>query len=113
MAQAFAKIHGSEKVEAYSAGSNPSGKINPKAVEAMADADYDLTRHQSKSLQEIPDEEFEYVVTMGCEDECAWVPARNREDWDIPDPRNMEKGEFLKIRDLIEQKVINLLNNVN
>ena len=110
MAQAFAKIHGSDGVEAYSAGSRPSGKINPKAIEAMALRGYDLTTHDSKSLSEIPQiEAYDYVVTMGCGDECPFIPAKHRVDWQIPDPRNMEMPEFLGIRDLIEQKVADLL----
>lgn len=105
MAQAFAKIWGGEVVEAYSAGSRPSGVINPRAVVAMADVGYDLTRHTSKSLTEIPGIEFDYVVTMGCGDACPWVPAKHRIDWQIPDPRNMEPSEFNRVRDLISEKV--------
>ncbi|MCZ6693623.1 MAG: arsenate reductase ArsC [Bacteroidetes bacterium] len=112
MAQAFARIHGNDKAEAFSAGSRPSGKINPKSVEAMRSLGYDLIQHYSKSLQEVPQEKFEYVVTMGCGDECPWIPAQHREDWEIPDPRNMEIDDFNKVRDLIEQKVIDLLKKI-
>jgi arsenate reductase len=55
---------------------------------------------------------FEYVVTMGCGDECPFIPAVHRVDWDIPDPRNMDKDEFRKVRDLIEEKVKQLLKVV-
>ena len=96
MAQAFAKIIGGDKVDAYSAGSNPSGKINPKAIHAMSLLGYDLSKHDSKSLTEIPLIEYDYAITMGCGDECPLVKAQNRKDWDIPDPRNMEEEEFLK-----------------
>jgi arsenate reductase (thioredoxin) len=65
MAEAFARIHGGDHVVAYSAGSRPSGKINPKAIAAMKDLGYDLSRHGSKSLQEIPDLTYDAVVTMG------------------------------------------------
>ena len=75
MAQAFAKIWGGEKVEAYSAGSRPSGKINPKAIASMSELGYDLSTHDSKSLDEIPAIQFDYVVTMGCGDACPWVLA--------------------------------------
>lgn len=109
MAEAFARIHGGQEVEAFSAGSRPSGKINPRAVEAMAELDYDLLRHDSKSLDEIPDITFDYVVTMGCGDACPWVPARNREDWEIPDPKEMDNEQFRQVRDLIEKKVKQLL----
>ena len=109
MAQAFSKIHGSDIVNAYSAGANPSGKINPTAVEAMKQVGYDLTTHHSKSSHDFGDLNFNYVVSMGCGDACPWVPANHRIDWDIPDPRNMDKGEFLKVRNLIENKVKDLL----
>jgi protein-tyrosine-phosphatase len=105
MAQAFAKIHGGDKVAAYSAGSKPSGKINPKAVAAMQALGYDLTTHDSKSLEEIPQETYDYVVTMGCGDACPWIPAKNRLDWQIPDPRDMQPEAFNQVRDLIEAKV--------
>jgi len=83
MAEAFARIHGN--VEAFSAGSRPSGVVNPKAIAAMKEVGYDLTRHDSKSLREVPDVEYDLVATMGCGDECPNVRARCREDWQIPD----------------------------
>ena len=113
MAQAFAKIWGGEKVEAYSAGSRPSGKINPKAIAAMAELGYDLNTHDSKSLDEIPAIQFDYVVTMGCGDACPWVPAVQRIDWQIPDPREMDPTAFNAVRDLISEKVKVLISNMN
>src|SRR3954466_336528 len=70
MAQAFARIHGGDGVEAYSAGSRPSGKVNPKAVDAMRELGYDLTTHHSKSLDDLPPGPFDAAVTMGCGDAC-------------------------------------------
>lgn len=109
MAQAFAKIHGKGIVEAYSSGSRPSGKINPKAIEAMKELGYDLTTHTSKSLDEIPNIEYDLVATMGCGDECPFVRAKIREDWAIPDPKDLPPDEFRNVRDLIEQKVKEML----
>jgi protein-tyrosine-phosphatase len=109
MAEAFARIHGGDKLEVYSAGSRPSGHINPRAIESMAELKYDLSRHQSKSLNEIPDIVFDYVATMGCGDECPLVRAKRREDWDIPDPKDLPPEDFRRIRDLIEAKVRTLL----
>lgn len=113
MAQAFARLHGKDKVNAYSAGSRPSGKINPKAVAAMQELGYDLSTHDSKSLDEIPDVEYEYAITMGCGDACPYVRAKHRLDWNIPDPRNMNEAEFREVRDLIEVKVKELLGRSN
>jgi len=112
MAQAFATIHGRGKVNPFSAGSKPSGKINPKAIEAMAELGYDLTEHASKSVDEFRGMDFEYVVTMGCGDACPFVLAKHRIDWQIPDPRNMEPDEFRKVRDLIERKVVELIDRI-
>lgn len=112
MAEAFAKIHGKGKVEVFSAGSRPSGKVNPKAIEAMKELGYDLTMHTSKSLQEIPDVEYDFVATMGCGDECPFVRAKIREDWAIPDPKHLAPEEFRKVRDLIEAKVKEMLQRI-
>src|SRR5262245_9836650 len=89
MAQALARIHGGDQVEAYSAGSRPSGRINPKAVESMSELGYDLTTHNSKSLSDIPTGPYDAAITMGCGDACPNVAARIHEDWQIPDPREM------------------------
>ena len=112
MAEAFARIHGGENVEAYSAGSRPSGVVNPKAIAAMREIGYDLSQHGSKSLDEIPNEEYDFVATMGCGDACPFVRAKRREDWQIPDPKNLEPEEFRAVRDLIAQKVISVLSEL-
>lgn len=113
MAQAFAKIIGGDKVEAYSSGSKPSGKINPRAINSMKKLGYDLSVHTSKSLTEIPDIDYDYAITMGCGDECPFVKAKHRADWQIPDPREMDEREFDEVRDLIRQKVDQLINGIH
>jgi len=110
MSQAFAKIYGADTIEAYSAGSKPSGKINPKAIAAMKELGYDLSTHQSKSLKEVEQyAPFDAVVTMGCGDACPWMPAKTFLDWQIPDPKEMNEADFRKVRNLVEEKVKNLL----
>jgi protein-tyrosine-phosphatase len=109
MAEAFARIHGAGTIEAHSAGSRPSGKINPKAVEAMAELGYDLTTHGSKGLDDFNGQDFDAAVTMGCGDACPMVKAKQRLEWQIPDPREMLPEEFRKVRDTIEAKVKELL----
>ena len=110
MAEAFAKIHGKGKVEAYSSGSRPSGIINPKAIEAMKELSYDLSSHDSKSLDQIPQIKYDYAITMGCGDECPFVLAEHRDDWKLDDPKNMNKIDFNKVRDEIERRVKVLLS---
>ena len=108
MAEAFARMLGGDTVEACSAGSSPSGKINPKAVRFMAELGYDLSTHASKSLDEVSGE-FDAVVTMGCGDSCPWVPARRREDWALPDPRDLDDDGYRAVRDEIAARVQRLL----
>jgi len=105
MAEAFARIHGGDRIEAYSSGSRPSGVVNPKAIASMAELGYDLSAHGSKSLAEIPQIDYDFVATMGCGDACPTVRAKVREDWAIPDPKHLPPDEFRAVRDLIEAKV--------
>ncbi len=110
MSQAFAKMLGGESVEAYSAGSKPSGIVNPKAIAAMKELGYDLSLHDSKSLEEVKQyAPFDAVVTMGCGDACPWMPAKQFIDWKIPDPKHMEPAAFNKVRDYIKGLVSDLL----
>lgn len=111
MAEAFARIHGGEIIDALSAGSRPSGVINPKAVRFMAEVGYDLSEHGSTSLDAITGA-FDAVITMGCGDSCPWVPARIREDWALPDPKHMDDDEYRQARDAIEAKVRDLLGRL-
>lgn len=113
MAQAFANIYGKGYVDAFSAGSNPSGKVNEKAIAAMQEIGYDLSSHKSKSIKDVEKEApFDAVITMGCGDACPWMPAKKFIDWDIPDPRNMDGNEFNKTRDMISQQVKELLTTL-
>jgi protein-tyrosine-phosphatase len=108
MAEAFARMHGGEAVEAWSAGSAPSGRINPRAVEFMAERGYDLSTHASKSLDEV-EGSFDAVVTMGCGDRGPWVPARRREDWNLSDPKHLDDAGYRRVRDEISARVRALL----
>ena len=106
MSQAFAKMLGSEHLEAFSAGSKPSGIVNARAIAAMQELGYDLTTHHSKSLEEVKVfAPFDVVITMGCGDACPWMPATQFIDWEIPDPRDMAPDQFNNVRDLIREKV--------
>lgn len=110
MAEAFAHMHGQGKVEAYSAGSRPSGTVDPMAIEAMKEKGYDLSTHRSKGLHEVPEGGYDAVVTMGCGEECPWIPADKREDWQLPDPSGAD--ELRRVREMIEQEVSELLRDV-
>ena len=105
MAEAFARMLGGASVEVYSAGSSPSGVINAKAIEAMSELGYDLTKHSSKSLDDLPNVEFDFVATMGCGDKCPFIRARQRVDWTLSDPKYMTPTEYRAVRSQIQEYV--------
>ncbi len=109
MAEAFARMHGGDRVVAASAGSRPSGKVNPKAIEAMVEHGYDLTTHESTGLDAVRGLAWDRVITMGCGDVCPWVPAERREDWALPDPRDLDAAGVRAVRNEIERRVLALL----
>src|SRR5262249_55249863 len=108
MAEAFARM---AAIEAHSAGSQPSGEIHPTAIEAMKELGYNLSVHRCKGFDELPKKHYDVAVTMGCGDDCLNILADRREDWDIPDPKDMHLSEFREVRDLIRRKVHELLPN--
>jgi arsenate reductase (thioredoxin) len=110
MAAAFARVHGVGRVEAYSAGSRPAPEVNPHAVEAMNEVGVNLSGQRPQSLSDIPPVEYAAVIGMGCGDEgYPLVRGRRHEQWDIPDPKDMDMEEYRVVRDLIEVKVKELL----
>ena len=110
MAEAFANMDGQQAIKAYSAGARPSGTINPAAVKSMHDIGYDLSVHVCKGLDEVPDIEYDLVVTMGGR-ACPGVSASCTLDWDITDPKAMTAGEFAEVRDWIRAKVLDLIES--
>lgn len=112
MAEGFARTLGKGVLESWSSGSKPSGKINSTAIEVMKEKGINLEYQSSKGLDDIPKLKWDYVFTMGCGDACPIVPTKLREDWAIPDPKNLPLDEFRKVRDQIEQKVLALIQNI-
>ena len=110
IAEAFANLHGSNKVLALSAGSNPSGSVNPKAIKLMKEVNYDLSKHESIHTDALPDIQIDKMVSMGCGDSCPTIRAKERIEWNIPDPKDMEEDEFRQVIKEIETKVLELLN---
>jgi len=109
MAEAFARAQG---VDAHSAGSRPSGQINPSAIAFMAERGIDMSGQHSKSLDAIGADPFDAVVTMGCGDACPWIAAHRREDWALPDPKLLDDAGFRSVRDEIERRVLKLLREL-
>jgi protein-tyrosine-phosphatase len=109
MAEAFARSYGAGQVEAYSAGCHPAEAVHPKAIAAMRELGYDMKQHYPKGLSDIPDIEYEVVVTVGCEDKCLDVKAKHHEHWRVPVPKDMPPDQFRAVRDQIAEQVKNLI----
>lgn len=112
MAEAFARSAAGNGVDVFSAGSRPSGQINPRALQMMAEIGISMSAQRSKSLDELGDAAFDAVVTMGCGDACPWIPATHRFDWALADPKNLPDDEFRRVRDEIGRRVDDLLTTI-
>ena len=109
MAEAFGHIHKTGDMSVYSAGSNPSGKVNDRAVEVMSERGYDLGEHRSEGLNSFSDLEFDAVINMGCGDRCQDIRAEYWQDWALPDPKHLPLEQFRQVRDEIETRIIDLM----
>jgi protein-tyrosine-phosphatase len=112
IAEGFAKSLGKDIVEAYSAGSKPSGTIDPTAIEVMREVGIDIAVQKSKGFLDLPVKKFDYVITLGCKDVCPFVPASEHIEWQIADPKNKGRDFFRKVRDQIRRELEKLIQNV-
>jgi len=105
MAEAAAKALGGDQWDIWSAGSSPSGRVHPLAVQLMGEVGLNLSTHRSKGLDAVPSRQWDYVVTMGCGDHCPTVNAMHRLDWQIPDPAGLPLDEARRVRDQVMERV--------
>ncbi len=112
MAEGFARKLGGDILEVYSAGSKPSGKVDPMAIEVMKESGVDISGQKSKGFVDIPVEKFDYVITMGCQDFCPFYPGKESIEWEIPDPKGQSLPVFRQVRDGILKKVEDFISNV-
>jgi len=112
MAEGFANAFGQGRLEVYSGGSSPSSQIDPLVIEVMKEQGIDLSGKRPKGLNDLPPIEMDYLVTMGCEETCPAVLAKQVIEWQIPDPKGKPIEVFRQLRDLIEEKVRTLLNKI-
>ena len=113
IAEALAKKISPHKFDFYSAGSKPSGIINPMAIKLLNSQGVYLTDQRSKDVSEFINIKIDYLVLMGCGDECPNLVAEKRIEWDIPDPKDMEEPEFLNVIENIEGKVKKLIKTID
>jgi len=111
MAEGWAKALGSDVLDVYSAGTEEYPGPKPMAIEVMEEAGIDMSSHTSKLLSDIPSE-LDMLVTMGCGVECPYVPTKHREDWGLEDPSGGPKSGFEETRDIIKEKVLDLIARV-
>ena len=112
MAEGWANHLGGDVLEVYSAGTEEYPGPKPMALEVMTDLGIDMSYTSSKLLEDIPNQ-LDILVTMGCGVECPYVPTRHREDWGLDDPSGGPKDGFEATRDIIKEKVLDLIDRVN
>ena len=113
IAEALAKKISPHKSIFYSAGSKPSGIINPMAIKLLKSQGVYLTDHRSKDVSEFINIRIDYLILMGCGDQCPNIVAEERIEWDIPDPKDMEEPEFLNVIENIRGKVKKLIKTID
>jgi len=112
IAGAFAQRLAGDKFEVISGGSSPAGKINPLMVEAMSENGLDMAFRKPKSIEKAVSEvKPDIMITMGCGEECAFMPGVKTEDWNLPDPTGKPIDFMRNIRDEIENRVVGLIKN--
>ncbi|QMS84870.1 arsenate reductase ArsC [Candidatus Xianfuyuplasma coldseepsis] len=111
MAEGWARELGADVLDVYSAGTEVYPGPKPMALEVMNDAGVDMSHASSKLLSDIPSE-LDILITMGCGVECPYVPTNHREDWGLDDPSGGPKEGFEETRDIIKEKVIELIERV-
>ena len=113
IAEALAKKISPHKSNFYSAGSKPSGIINPMSIKLLKSQGVSLTDHRSKDVSEFINIKIDYLILMGCGDQCPNIVAEERIEWDIPDPKDMEEPEFLNVIENIRGKVKKLIKTID
>ncbi len=100
------------RIEVRSAGSQPAGRINPVAAQAMAEEGIDITAEQPKFLTTDAVEASDVVITMGCGDTCPYYPGKRYEDWVLEDPAGKDLDTVRRVRDDIRRRVAQLVEEL-
>lgn len=112
MALGWAEHLAGERARVLSGGSEPAERINPVAVEAMAELGIDIARQFPKPWTDEAVRAADVVVTMGCGDACPYFPGTRYEDWELPDPAGRPIEDVRAIRDDIGRRVEALLRSL-
>ncbi len=111
MAEALMNQIASDMFESYSAGTEEYPEVKPLAVKAMEELGVDMSSYKPKLLKDIPDD-LDIVITMGCNVECPYLPSKYREDFGITDPSGGPFEDYIKARELIKDKILDLINRI-
>jgi len=112
MAEGFAQKLGKGILKAYSAGSRPSGTVNPMAISVMSEEGIDISNQGSKGFNQLPVKKFNYVITLGCKDICPFVSAEEHIEWNIDDPKGGSVELFRRVRDDVRSRVADLVDGL-
>ena len=99
-------------IDVRSAGSGPGDRINPVAVQAMAEEGIDISAEQPKILTTDAVEASDVVITMGCGDSCPYYPGKRYEDWAVDDPAGQDLATVRGVRDQIRTRVETLITEL-
>jgi arsenate reductase (thioredoxin) len=108
MAEAFCRELGRD-VECASAGSKPAAAVQPDTITVMKEAGIDISAARPKGFKDLPNLKYDYLVTMGCEVDCPFLPGAKVVQWQIPDPYGKGLDEYRRVRELIRSEVTDLL----
>jgi arsenate reductase len=109
MSRALFERAASGRHEARSAGTRPAERVHPEVVDAMAEVGIDLAGRRPRVLEGADAEWADVVVTMGCGDECPYIPGKRYLGWDLPDPTCRPLEEVRATRDEIGRRVAELV----
>jgi protein-tyrosine-phosphatase len=113
MAAGYLKHLAGDRIEVRSAGTDPGDKVNPAAVEAMAEEGIDISVNFPKKLTDEAVKESDYVITMGCGDTCPYFPGKTYLDWPLDDPAGQGVEAVRPIRDAVRAKVESLIAEID
>jgi arsenate reductase len=113
MAAGWLRHLAGDRVDVYSAGSEPAAEINPAAIEVMAEVGVDIRGDQPKRWTDEVLRAADVVVTMGCGDACPFHPGTRYEDWKLDDPAGRDLATVRRIRDEIRDRVEGLITTLD
>ena len=104
LAEAISNHFFPDRLKAFSAGSSPGKKVNPKAIRSLNSMGINH-KGNTKSISQVEEKKYDYIVGMGCGDACPIIPGAQILEWSIPDPKLFESKKFNKVRDMIKEKI--------